>query len=269
MNSPFPGMDPYLEDPAVWEEFHHVFVTECMYFLSERLPEGYVAKIGERVELIGLNDEAARQYVPDTAVALGRGRQQELRTTTEPAAEPAATTATLVADPITIPAVHSVDVREGYVEILRMPGHDLVTSIELLSPWNKYGEGIGEYRHKRRAVVAGAPRGGDRPPAAGDDDRTRPPVAGGGLPRLRVPGRPPARRRRLRLGAHDALPPIRVPLRGPDPDVALELAAVVRAVYDKARYRRKLTYAGPPPAPRLSPADAAWADHLLKAAGRR
>ena len=153
MNSPFPGMDPYLEDPAVWEEFHHVFVTECMYFLSERLPEGYVAKIGERVELIGLNDEAARQYVPDTAVALGRGRQQELRTTTEPAAEPAATTATLVADPITIPAVNSVDVREGYVEILRMPGHDLVTSIELLSPWNKYGEGIGEYRHKRRALV--------------------------------------------------------------------------------------------------------------------
>ncbi len=30
-------MDPYLEDPAIWEEFHHVFITECMYQLSDRL----------------------------------------------------------------------------------------------------------------------------------------------------------------------------------------------------------------------------------------
>ena len=37
MPSPFPGMDPYLEDPAIWEEFHHVFITECMYQLSDRL----------------------------------------------------------------------------------------------------------------------------------------------------------------------------------------------------------------------------------------
>lgn len=50
----FPGMDPYLEDPSVWEEFHHVFMTECMYFLSDRLPSAYVAKIGERVELVSL-----------------------------------------------------------------------------------------------------------------------------------------------------------------------------------------------------------------------
>ncbi|MDB5354522.1 MAG: hypothetical protein JWN24_975, partial [Phycisphaerales bacterium] len=48
MSSPFPGMDPYLEDPTVWEEFHHVFITECMYLLSERLPNTYLAKINER-----------------------------------------------------------------------------------------------------------------------------------------------------------------------------------------------------------------------------
>src|SRR5215217_346702 len=69
MPSPFPGMDPYLEDPAVWEEFHQVFITECMYHLSDRLPDRYVAKIQERVQLISLSDEATRQYIPDVAVA--------------------------------------------------------------------------------------------------------------------------------------------------------------------------------------------------------
>jgi hypothetical protein len=43
MNSPFPGMDPYLEDPAYWEGFHHMFIAEAVVHLSERLPEPYIA----------------------------------------------------------------------------------------------------------------------------------------------------------------------------------------------------------------------------------
>ena len=38
MASPFPGMDPYLEDPGFWPDFHHRFlddwcdaVLDCMY----------------------------------------------------------------------------------------------------------------------------------------------------------------------------------------------------------------------------------------------
>ena len=64
MPDPFPGMDPYLEDPSIREEFHHVFITECMYELSDRLPDRYIAKVGERAESISVNDEAAGQYVP-------------------------------------------------------------------------------------------------------------------------------------------------------------------------------------------------------------
>jgi hypothetical protein len=81
MPSPFPGMDPYLEDSTVWEEFHHIFITECMYSLSDRLPDNYVAKIGERVELVSRDDEAAAQYVPDIAVA-GMARRPESMTGT-------------------------------------------------------------------------------------------------------------------------------------------------------------------------------------------
>lgn len=40
-----------------------------MSFLSERLPDRYVATIQERVQLLSVTDEAARQYVPDAALA--------------------------------------------------------------------------------------------------------------------------------------------------------------------------------------------------------
>src|SRR3954465_2988415 len=123
MPSPFPGMDPYLEDPAIWEEFHHVFLTECMYQLSDRLPEGYIAKIDERVQLVSADDDAARQYVPDITVAGPRGRSGTASTTD------GGTTATAVA-PVTIPFVESIEVREAYIEIVRLPDHDLVTSME-------------------------------------------------------------------------------------------------------------------------------------------
>src|SRR3954452_2938996 len=48
MPSPFPGMDPYLEDRSVWGEVHHVFISECMYLLSDLLPAPYVAQIRQR-----------------------------------------------------------------------------------------------------------------------------------------------------------------------------------------------------------------------------
>src|SRR5215208_4351958 len=98
MPSPFPGMDPYLEDPAVWEEFHHVLITESMYFLSERLPDRYVAKIQERVQLVSLTDEAAERYVPDVAVA------RPSAVAPPRGAGAVANAGAAVLDPVTIPA---------------------------------------------------------------------------------------------------------------------------------------------------------------------
>jgi hypothetical protein len=43
MPSPFPGMDPYLEDPWLWPDFHLTFVVGLRAELNRRLPTGYVA----------------------------------------------------------------------------------------------------------------------------------------------------------------------------------------------------------------------------------
>ena len=48
MPSPFPGMDPYLEDPAFWHDFHDSFVTFWSGALNEVLPDPYEARINNR-----------------------------------------------------------------------------------------------------------------------------------------------------------------------------------------------------------------------------
>jgi hypothetical protein len=48
MPSPFPGMDPYLEDEAVWPVFHHQLVM-CLYqILLPGLVDRYRARVNQR-----------------------------------------------------------------------------------------------------------------------------------------------------------------------------------------------------------------------------
>src|SRR4051794_20178447 len=48
MPSPFPGMDPYLEDEAVWMVFHHQLVM-CLYqTLLPGLVDRYRARVAQR-----------------------------------------------------------------------------------------------------------------------------------------------------------------------------------------------------------------------------
>ncbi len=49
MRCPFPGMDPYLEDPALWPEFHRRLVETVRQTLSPGLSEyRYRLAIGQR-----------------------------------------------------------------------------------------------------------------------------------------------------------------------------------------------------------------------------
>jgi len=61
---------------------------------------------------------------------------------------------------------------------------------------------------------------------------------------------------------------IAIPLREPNSDVPLDLAAVLNAAYDRAAYDRSIDYAAPPDPP-LAKDDAKWADKLLKSRGLR
>jgi len=64
------------------------------------------------------------------------------------------------------------------------------------------------------------------------------------------------------------LPRVGIPLRAEDDEVVLDLQAVFQRCYDGAPYARLIDYRSESPT-LLSPADAAWADALLREKGLR
>ncbi len=48
MSSPFPGMDPYLEDEALWPVFHHQLIQSLDQILKPSLIDRYRARIKQR-----------------------------------------------------------------------------------------------------------------------------------------------------------------------------------------------------------------------------
>src|SRR5262245_35444726 len=64
MPSPFPGMDPYLESPLYWQDFHERFLPYTAEMLQPQLPNRYRARIGERVVL----EAVERAILPDLTV---------------------------------------------------------------------------------------------------------------------------------------------------------------------------------------------------------
>src|SRR5947209_6391573 len=48
MPSPFPGMDPYLEDEKLWPAFQHALVAALYQALLPNLVDRYRARVGQR-----------------------------------------------------------------------------------------------------------------------------------------------------------------------------------------------------------------------------
>jgi Protein of unknown function (DUF4058) len=259
--SPFPGMDPYLEDPAYWEGFHDVLITECMYLIEEGLPQGYISNVKERAELIRADDPAAKVYIPDIGVA----RQVPARRRKRTEGSGGVAVASEI-EPVTLASIDSIEVREAYIEILRVPGYELVTVIELMSPWNKHGGAIGIHQGKRASLVRDGVhfveldllRGGTR-------TKLSEPLPAGDYYAMVFRGdrSPDVDVFAWRLA--DKLPTIPIPLRAPDKDVPLNLGAAVHTAYERGRYDRKLRYGRELDLP-LAPREAKWAEGLLNPA---
>src|SRR5438876_318653 len=68
--SPFPGMDPYLENTDFWEGFHNGFMHYVQEDLQPRLPEDYVATLEMRTyfEPEDESRESRAQRIPDPEV---------------------------------------------------------------------------------------------------------------------------------------------------------------------------------------------------------
>jgi Protein of unknown function (DUF4058) len=249
MASPFPGMDPFLESPAHWPDFHSTFINYWREALADLLPEHYSARIGERVYLVGGTPpdqeanggtrETCRLITPDVALE---------RQTGTVAPEPAKAAGVATLEPVTIPLLLLEEERETCIEILHRPDRSLVAVLELLSPANKEEPGRGMYLAKRHGLLHEDVHlveldlliGGRRLPL-------RDPLPEGHYFALisRANRRPNCDVYHWRLP--QALPTLPIPLRAPDLDVFIDLQAVFATVYERGRYGREVDYTARPP----------------------
>lgn len=254
--SPFPGMDPYLEAPALWSSVHTRLIVAMSDAIAALLPAGYAVDIEQRVYLTSPGDVDRSSMEPDLFVvqeAAARYRAGPL--------PPAVTPPTLVEPPETDP-----EIRDRFLEIRDSRTRQVITVIELLSPFNKRpgAQGHEAFQEKRRRVMASRTnwleidllRKGERPPeVAGRADYYALLKRGDRLRPYEV----------WFFDLPTPLPTVAVPLRPPHADIPMDLQAVVADVYARARYGENLDYAVPPPPPPLPADEAAWARALIDA----
>jgi hypothetical protein len=264
MANPFPGMNPYLEES--WGDVHHRFITYACDHLQRRLPRDLRARADERV-FVDSPIGKERSIYPDIRVSeRARSGRQRL-------AAPAGDTA--IATPWRV-RLSDEPMTQGFIEILDIKsGRRVVTVIEVLSPSNKYaGPGQKLYRKKQKECKKSGVNLVEI-----DLLRDGPWVLT--VPEDMVPESHQTTYHVCVVRAKDnwvgevyavplreRLPTIGIPLRPTDGDVPLDLQAVMEKCYRFGGYDEDFDY-NVEPVPPLAPADAVWADALLRKKRRR
>ena len=259
MPSPFPGMDPYLEQPAFWSSFHSRLIVAIADALAPSLRPKYYVEVETRTYLDTLDDEIL-VGIPDAVVLSSKTvANSEIRTE--------AKIPSMAVQPrpkrVTVPM--PVEFNERYLEVRELGTDTVITVIEVLSPKNKRkGEGRTVYEIKRQTVLGSLShlveidllRGGKPMAMSGDDNS-----ADYRILVSRRQRRPTAELYGFSL--REAIPDFLLPLMSGDAEPWVDLQAILNGVYDRAGYEARVDYRQPPPPPALGEANQQWLDELL------
>ncbi|MFQ5859608.1 MAG: DUF4058 family protein [Anaerolineae bacterium] len=253
MPSPFPGMDPFLEDPIEWGGVHTRLINSISDDLADFISPHFFVKIEERVYIITPDDPDRRPIVPDVYAVTGQRAEQPVAM------------AGVITAPTLIEPLYDVEIRDRYIEILDARNREVVTTIEVLSPYNKAPgtQGREAFLRKRKTVMTSKVhwieidllRAGERPPeVAGNSDYYALLKRGGVAGPFEV----------WYFDLRDRLPTIAIPLRPPFEDVPLDVQSAFDNVYARGHYAESTDYSGNPPLPHLRPADVAWVEERVR-----
>lgn len=247
MPSPFPGMNPYLED-TLWREVHTYLIAAIANDLNVRLPDAYRATVEQATYIATVS-----AGTPDVAI-LGDG---ELK-------PPAGSILAPVIAPVQVEIPEPEEVIDRWLEVRQVTTNQVITAIEILSPTNKVDpRGREQYERKRNRVLASKTH-------LVEIDLIR---AGRPFSILHMP----ASRYRIliscshtRPGAQlypfnlpQPIPVIPIPLLSEDGELPLDIQTLLHRIYDQGRYHRAIDYHNPPPLPALTPEEQDWVRQIV------
>jgi len=240
-------MDPFMEDMAEWAGVHTRLINSISDQIADLVAPNFSVKIEQRVYITTPDEQQRQSIAPDLYIIQSRQPSADL----------------VMSSGITAPALveplYDLEIRDRYIEVRDKHSREVVTTIELLSPFNKTSKTPGReaFMQKRHSVmISGAHwveidllRGGERPvEVAGKSDYYALLKRGGTFGPFEV----------WYVDLRDSLPTIAIPLRPPFDDVALNLQAALEDTYTRGHYADDLDYSVKAPAPALRPADANW-----------
>jgi hypothetical protein len=252
MESPFPGMDPYLEYPSLWPDVHNRLIAALADDLSERVAPRYYVGLERRTYLLKADDLVFIGR-PDIAVA----------STTDVSvlvSQPVATSVTVLE--VDVPMQDEVS--ENFLEIHDVKTGKLITVLELLSPVNKlHRQGREEYERKRgyvfrswtNLVEIDLLRAGEPMPVVGAEVQSDYRI-------LVSRGTQRPRASLIVFTLRQPIPVFTLPLLPGDDEPEVALNRILHALYRRARFDLRLDYTQPP-VPPLAEANAAWAQELI------
>ena len=241
MPSPFPGMDPWLEDGEHFPDLHDSLLSLLREAINAGLPSGYRARLKNR---IWVDDETRRE--PDVSV-LG---PKEFPLSSNGGVQ-IYSGLKLIA--ITLDDPHE----ENYLEIISDQGRRLVTAIEILSPSNKTAGGGGKtsYLNRQEELFKGGVNSVEIDLLIAGRHVTN--ANRSALKKqfghydyhicVQIP-QPRLRQYAAGLWLDQPLPTIGIPLDDQVPAVDIALQPLLDRAYETGRYAEAIQYAEPCPA---------------------
>lgn len=253
MQTPFPGMDPYLERAGIWEQVHTGLLVDIQRHLSSRVRPKYQVAIEQRT-FLSIDEGGLLVGEPDTLVIAPYGRES---TSAIRALERAPSTHTY-----TVELPEPEEIKQRYLEVRDVETGEAITVIEILSPSNK-AEDRARYERKRLHILASMTnlveidllRAGRAMTMSGNFPKTHYRIL-----ISRAMRRPKGEL--IAFSLRNPIPDTPIPLRPGEDEPLLPLNAILHSLYESAGYDLFVNYRQPA-VPPLDEEDRAWAEQLL------
>ncbi len=267
MSSPFPGMNPYLENPDLWSEVHHRLITAIANAIFPFVRPKYRVAIEKRTYRFD-SEDSLLIGIPDVAIVKAKQTDQKSDLSTGKTAVMTLPKTANKSVTVTLPL--PLEIREGYLEIREVATGNVITVIEVLSPTNKKTkEGRNAYLEKRQQILGSDTNLveidlisiGEKMPIL-----TNIPDTDYGILVVRYYRLPSGQL--FAFTVREPIPNFPIPLQENEQEIEVNLQDLFLEIYEQAGFDLTLDY-NHNPVPNLSVKHREWMDLLLREQGRR